>query len=77
MIRRRGNPRWGSGQPTPAAPHLATAFEEKVRELGLNGQTCATSEELRRWCERNKNHCYIPERLLERWGIVVEAHFTR
>src|SRR5579864_4730983 len=77
MARRHGNPKWASGQFNPTTLHMATAFEEQVRKLGLNTQTCAASEELRRWCERNKNHCYIPERLLERWGIVVEGHFTR
>jgi len=25
---------------------------------------------LRNWCERNKNRCYIPEWLLEEWGIL-------
>lgn len=77
MKRGRGNPKWASGPCTPTTSHLATAFEEQVRKLGSDEQSCATSEELRRWCDRNKNYCYIPERLLELWGIVVEAHFTR
>ena len=71
MARRRGNRKSASGQHTPTTSYLATAFQEQVRKRGLNTQTCVASEELRRWCERNKNHCYIPERLLERWGIVV------
>ena len=50
---------------------LATAFEEQVRKLGLNLQTCANSKELRLWCERNKDHCYIPEWLLARWNLCV------
>ncbi len=52
-------------------PALATAFEEQVRKLGLNLQTCATSKELRLWCERNKDRCYIPEWLLARWNLSV------
>jgi len=77
VARRRGNPTWGSGQPAQLQPGLATAFEEQVRKLGLNETTCATSERLRQWCERNKDRCYIPEWLLERWGISVEPYFTR
>jgi hypothetical protein len=52
-------------------PDIATAFEAEVRRLGLNTQTCASSKELRRWCERNKDRCYIPEWLLEAWGMCV------
>jgi hypothetical protein len=52
-------------------PTMATAFEHQVRKLGLNLQTCATSKELRQWCERNKDRCYIPEWLLKTWGMYV------
>ncbi len=31
---------------------------------------------LRNWCERNKNRCYIPEWLLEEWGIAVEPYVS-
>jgi hypothetical protein len=72
MPRKRGNPNWTTGQ-FPPIPRLPTAFEEQVRKLGLNEQTCATSEALQRWCELNKNRCYIPEWLLKRWGLSVDA----
>jgi hypothetical protein len=72
MARKRGNPNWGSGR-LPRIPALPTAFEKQVQRLGLNEQTCATSEELERWCELNKNHCYIPESLLKQWGMFVDA----
>ena len=62
-----------SGRYTPPVRHLAAAFEDRVRKLGLSEQMWVNSAELRRWCERNKNHCYIPEQLLELWGIAVEA----
>jgi hypothetical protein len=32
----------------------------------------ASSHELRRWCERNRNRCYIPEWLLDAWDIPVD-----
>ena len=55
-------------------PAIATAFETEVRRLGLNMQTCASSTKLQQWCERNKNRSYIPEWLLERWGISVDPN---
>jgi hypothetical protein len=55
-------------------PAIATAFEAEVRRLGLDMQACTSSTKLRLWCERNKNQHYIPEWLLERWGISVDAN---
>jgi hypothetical protein len=52
---------------------MPTAFEREVRRLGLNEQTCVASRELRQWCERNKDVCYIPEWLLKRWGMSVDS----
>jgi hypothetical protein len=72
--RKRGNPNWGKPmEPVPAVP---TAFEEQVQRLGLNEHTCVTSEELRQWCKRNKDRCYIPESLLKQWGIAVDPNFS-
>ena len=73
-VRRRGNPNWG--KPMEAAPNVLTAFEEQVQELGLNEQTCATSEKLKQWCERNKDRCYIPEWLLMQWRISVDPNVS-
>jgi hypothetical protein len=74
MPRKRGNPNWGK----PPLPVLAfpTAFDEQARKLGLNEQNCVASEELRRWCERNKDRCYIPEWLLKRWQISVDPNVS-
>jgi hypothetical protein len=72
--RRRGNPNWG--RPAQPAPVLATEFEKQVQQLGLTKQTCAASIQLRNWCERNCNRCYVPEWLLAVWGIDVEATFS-
>jgi len=75
MPRRRGNPNWGrSGQPFHPAPAAATEFDMQVRQLGLTKQTCVDSTELRRWCERNKDRCYIPEWLLDVWEISAEPN---
>ena len=69
--RKRGNPNWGR----PIAPLLAlpTEFELRVRQLQLTTETYAFSRELRAWCEENRNRVYIPEWLLEEWGITVDA----
>jgi len=70
IVRRRGNPNWG--RPAQTAPVLATEFEEQLRHLGLTKETSAASTQLRNWCERNRNRCYIPEWLLATWGIHVD-----
>ena len=72
--RKRGNPNWG--KPMPPIPVLATAFEIQVKHLRLTQQTYTCSVELRRWCENNKNRFYIPEWLLEEWGIIVDPNIT-
>lgn len=73
MPRRRGNPNWASGgQPLQTSRTAATEFEVQVRQLRLTKETCAGSAELHTWCERNRNRCYIPEWLLEKWGIPVD-----
>jgi hypothetical protein len=71
--RKRGNPNWGR----PIAPLLAlpTGFEMRVRQLRLTAGMYTSSVELRTWCEQNRNRVYIPEWLLEEWGITVDATF--
>jgi len=75
MHRKRGNPRWGKAGPLP--PASATEFEMQVHRLGLTKETWVGSTELRKWCERYRNQCYIPEWLLDFWGIEVDALSTR
>jgi len=57
-------------------PTMPTAFEQQLRILGLDLRTCVNSRALRLWCEHNKDHCYIPEWLLELWGMTVDPHFS-
>jgi len=45
----------------------------RVRQLQLITETYTSSRELRAWCERNRNRCYVPEWLLGEWGITVDA----
>ena len=74
MPRKRGNPNWG--KPFQPGPVLATEFEVQVRELHLKPTTYVFSAKLRRWCERNRNRCYVPEWLLDAWDITVDANLT-
>ena len=72
-MRRRGNPNWG--RPVALPPAVATEFETTVRRLRLIPAMYISSRELKRWCERNRNRCYIPEWLLEEWGFTVELGY--
>jgi hypothetical protein len=59
--------------PLPHIPAAASEFEIQVRRLRLTNETYVRSDELRKWCERYRNQCYIPEWLLKSWGIEVDA----
>jgi len=71
--KRRGFPNWASH---PRAPVLATEFELQVTQLQLTAEMYTYSRELRVWCDRNRNRVYIPEWLLEKWDITVDAIFS-
>jgi hypothetical protein len=71
MARRRGNPDWG--KPLPAAPTLPSEFKILVKQLRLTPEKYASSRELKEWCRRNRNRCYVPEWLLKEWQIVAEV----
>ena len=74
LARKRGNPNWG--RPIPPTPALATEFELRVRQLQLTPEMYTSAAELRNWCERNRNRCYVPEWLLAEWCITVELYFS-
>ena len=70
----RGNPDWGKFP--RAAPVLRTEFEKQVERLGLAKSEYMSSVELKHWCGRNRNRVYVPEWLLDEWGMTVEAIFS-
>lgn len=72
--RRRGNPNWGL--PPRRFPVVPTEFEMQVRRIGLTKPEYIASTELKLWCERNRNRIYVPEWLLEAWGMEVESMFS-
>jgi len=51
-------------------------FEIQVRQLRLTPEFYVYSAELRCWCEQNRNRSYVPEWLLEEWGITVKPDFS-
>ena len=74
---RKGNPNWSQGQSTPIGPSLPTEFELQVKQLQLAPAEYASSHELRHWCLKNRNRCYIPEWLLDAWNIPVDPDVSK
>jgi hypothetical protein len=74
LPRKRGNPNWG--RPVPSVPAVATEFELQVTQLKLTAEMYTSSRELRIWCNLNRNRVYIPEWLLAKWHITVDAIFS-
>ena len=73
MPRQPSNRNSSSGRPAQIRAPGPTGFDEEVRRLGLDELTYAASRELKKWCELNKNRCYIPESLLKHWGMSVDS----
>ncbi len=74
MANKRGNPNWE--RPMPPVSILCTEFEMQVRHLRLTAETYLFSAQLRKWCQENRNRFYIPEWLLDKWQIRVDADLT-
>ena len=74
MAGKRGNPNWGRSGPFP--PAIATAFETQVKQLRLTPDQYIASARLRKWCQENRNHYYIPEWLLDEWGLRADADLS-
>ena len=72
--RRRGNPNWG--KPIYSIPVIVTEFEIEVARLRLKRADYLASMPLKRWCYRNRNRVYVPEWLLDKWGMQVELYFS-
>jgi hypothetical protein len=55
---------------------VATEFEGVALRLGLTKETYSSSSQLRIWCERNSNRCYVPEWLLKEWEIMPDVGWS-
>ena len=72
--RKRGNPNWGL--PMSPVPALPTEFELQATHLHLTKRMYSSSFELHAWCKENRNRLYVPEWLLEEWGMIVNLNFS-
>jgi hypothetical protein len=52
---------------------LPTSFEETVRRLKLSEKDYRSSVPLKEWAQKHKDSKYVPQDLLEEWGIVVNV----
>jgi len=73
MGRINGNRNWSNGRPPEVRPAMPTEFEGVVRMLELSETSYVSSEQLRTWCEVNRNHKYVPEWLLSAWELRVNT----
>lgn len=72
-MRRRGNPNFCKREMTPAEV-MPTAFEKFCTEHRLDTrQKQVRSYLLRDWARKNRNNKYVPENLLDAWGMDVFA----
>jgi len=69
---RKGNPNWGKLAPCGPVVPAVTSFEEAVKELELQPDQYLHSPRLREWAQRNKSSKFIPESLLQAWGIETD-----
>jgi hypothetical protein len=68
-LRNKGNQNWG--KPSGGIPNTPTSFEEMARGLKLSEVDYRSSIPLKEWAKKHKDSKYVPQDLLEAWGIVV------
>jgi hypothetical protein len=69
MAKRRGNPNWGKPYPEMGVAAEPTAFEQLAKEHCIPEEAWIRSRILRDFARKNARHKYVPEALLEAWGI--------
>ena len=66
-MNKKGNRNWG--KPWGDTPNTPTSFDEMVRRLNLSEKEYQSSIPLKEWVQKNKDSKYVPQRLLEAWGM--------
>ncbi|HEY4843562.1 MAG TPA: hypothetical protein VIH78_16455 [Terriglobales bacterium] len=66
-LRNKGNPNWGKGWGD--IPSTPTSFEEMVGQLKLKENQYRSSIPLKEWAKKHKDSKYVPQDLLDAWGI--------
>lgn len=69
-LRNKGNPNWG--KPVADIPNTPTSFDEMARRLKLTEREYKSSVPLKEWAQKHKDSKYVPQDLLEAWGIEVK-----
>jgi hypothetical protein len=70
-LRIKGNSNWGKA--CGDIPVTPSSFEEMVRGLKLSEKEYRSSIPLREWVQKHKDSKYVPQNLLEAWGIEAEV----
>jgi len=52
---------------------MPTSFEEMVRRLKLSEKDYRSSIPLKEWAQKYRDSKYVPQDLLEEWGILVNV----
>lgn len=55
-----------------AVPNLPTAWDLELSKRGLNNESALASLEMRSWAQSHRKSKYIPEKVLEYWGMSKE-----
>lgn len=72
---RRPNSNWGKRVLQPMAV-TTSEFELKIKALNLTTiEEQILSRDLKKWADKNKNSCFVPEKLLKCWGFTVNDDF--
>ncbi len=66
-MRKKGNQNWG--KPAENIPHTPSSFEQMVRQLNLSEKEYRSSTPLKAWAQKHKDSKYVPQDLLEAWGM--------
>jgi hypothetical protein len=67
ILRNQRNSNWG--QAYGPSPITSTSFEEMVKQLKLAEKEYKNSIALKQWAQKHKDSKYVPQDLLEAWGI--------
>jgi hypothetical protein len=68
-LQNKGNPNWGKAGGDIPIPITPSSFEEMVRQLKLSEKEYRSSTPLKAWAQKHKDSKYVPQELLEAWGI--------
>lgn len=73
MRRKCGNPNWTNGAQLIVGPPTPTEFEQLANRLKLREHAWPESKQLREWAQENRYRRYVPEWLLKKWNLELNA----